>query len=107
MPPLRLTDVCVARDGRTVLAPLSWEVNDGERWSVLGANGSGKTTLIQVAALYLHPSAGTVQVLGETLGRCDVRVLRRRIGLVSSALTVQPPLGRWLDSASRPTPTGA
>jgi iron complex transport system ATP-binding protein len=30
-----------------------------------------------------------VQVLGETLGRCDVRVLRRRIGLVSSALTVQ------------------
>ena len=89
MPPLRLTDVRVARGGRTVLAPLSWEVDDGERWIVLGANGSGKTTLIQVAALYLHPSAGTVQVLGETLGRCDVRVLRRRIGLVSSALTAQ------------------
>ena len=61
MPPLRLTDVCLAREGRTVLAPLTWKVDDGERWIVLGANGSGKTTLIQIAALYLHPSGGTVR----------------------------------------------
>jgi iron complex transport system ATP-binding protein len=73
MPPVRLTDVRLVREGRTILSPLSWTVHEDERWIVLGANGSGKTTLIQIAALYLHPSTGTVEVLGETLGRCDVR----------------------------------
>jgi len=89
MPPLRLTDVRLVREGRTILSPLSWTVEDDERWIVLGANGSGKTTLIQIAALYLHPSSGRVEVLGETLGRCDVRVVRRRIGLASAALAAQ------------------
>jgi iron complex transport system ATP-binding protein len=89
MPPLRLTDVRLVREGRTILAPLSWSVQEAERWIVLGANGSGKTTLIQIAALYLHPSSGMVEVLGETLGRCDVRVVRRRIGLASAALAAQ------------------
>ena len=50
----------------------------GERWVILGANGAGKTTLLRVAALYQHPSRGTVDVLGERLGRCDVRTLRER-----------------------------
>jgi len=62
-------------------------VRTGERWIVLGANGSGKTTLVRVASLYLHPSTGTVDVLGHRLGRTDVRRLRRRIGLVSASLT--------------------
>jgi iron complex transport system ATP-binding protein len=51
---------------------------------VLGANGSGKTTLLRIASLYLHPSSGRVEVLGEVLGRVDVRAHRRRIGIVSS-----------------------
>jgi iron complex transport system ATP-binding protein len=53
---------------------------------VLGPNGSGKTTLLRVASLYLHPSTGAVRVLGELLGRTDVRRLRARIGLTSQAL---------------------
>ena len=64
-------------------------VADGERWLVLGANGSGKTSLLRIAALYEHPTSGTVDVLGERLGRTDVRVLRRRVGYASAALADQ------------------
>jgi iron complex transport system ATP-binding protein len=39
--------------------------------------------------LYLHPSGGTVEVLGEVLGRTDVRRLRTRIGIASSSLSQQ------------------
>jgi iron complex transport system ATP-binding protein len=88
-PALRLSGVRLVRAGRAILEAIDWAVAPGQRWIILGANGSGKTTLIQIAGLYLHPSAGTVEVLGETLGRCDVRVVRRRIGLASSALAAQ------------------
>src|SRR5436305_181628 len=43
----------------------------------------------RIATMYEHPSAGTVTVLGEMLGSTDVRVLRRRIGVMSAALGAQ------------------
>jgi iron complex transport system ATP-binding protein len=86
---LRLADVSFVRDGRVILAPLTWKVLPDQRWVVLGANGSGKTTLLRIAAMYEHPSSGDVRVLGEQLGRTDVRVLRRRIGYMSPSLAVQ------------------
>ncbi len=83
---LALEGVEVRIEGRTVLAGINWSVAFGERWVVLGPNGSGKTTLLRVVSMYLHPSAGTVRVLGETVGRVDVRAFRSRIGLASAAL---------------------
>jgi len=64
-------------------------VSPGDRWVVLGPNGSGKTTLMSLICGFLHPAAGMVEVLGETLGRVDVRRLRERLGLTSAELTKQ------------------
>ena len=86
---LNLSRVTFVRDERVILAPLTWRVQAAERWLVLGANGSGKTTLLRIASLYEHPSAGTVDVLGERLGRTDVRELRRKVGYMSAALAAQ------------------
>jgi iron complex transport system ATP-binding protein len=69
-----------------VVDDITWTVHSGERWVVLGPNGSGKTTLLRVGALVCHPTIGTVRVLGEELGRTDVRVMRQRIGFTSAAL---------------------
>jgi iron complex transport system ATP-binding protein len=86
---LQLRGVSVVRDGRAILDDVDWTVRDHERWVVLGRNGSGKTTLLRIASCYLHPTAGTVDVLGHRLGRVDVRELRTRIGLSSAALADQ------------------
>jgi len=40
----------------------------------------------EISAARLFPSAGTVEVLGERLGRVDISELHPRIGLCSSAL---------------------
>ena len=69
-----------------VLRGVDWRVRPGERWIVLGPNGSGKTTLFELASGYLHPTRGTVDILGRRLGRVDVRRLREHIGLVSTAV---------------------
>ena len=83
---LRLDGVEVRRGGQTILGPLEWDVGRGERWVVIGPNGSGKTTLAHVASTYLWPSRGSVEVLGEAIGRVDARELRRRVGYAGSAL---------------------
>jgi len=83
---LRLAGVSVRRSGRTILGPIDWAVGDGERWVVVGPNGSGKTTLVHVASTYLWPTTGSVEVLGETIGKVDARELRRRVGYAGSGL---------------------
>ncbi len=74
------------RGGRPILAEVDWTVEANERWVVLGPNGAGKTTLVRLAATLIHPSIGSVDILGERMGRVDVFELRPRIGLASAAL---------------------
>jgi len=88
-PPLELENITFIRNGRRILDDVTFVVSPGQYWLVLGANGSGKTTLLRIASMYEHPSSGTVRVLGEQLGRTDVRFLRRRVGYASAALAAQ------------------
>jgi iron complex transport system ATP-binding protein len=83
---LRLSGVSVRRGGRTLLGPVDWSIDSGDRWVVIGPNGSGKTTLVHVASTYLWPTSGTVEVLGERIGRVDARELRRRVGYAGAGL---------------------
>ncbi|HEV7524968.1 MAG TPA: ATP-binding cassette domain-containing protein [Acidimicrobiia bacterium] len=85
-PVLRCTGVDLVLDGARILDGVDWTVQAAERWVVLGANGAGKTSLLRIAALYQHPTAGSVEVLGQRLGRTDVRTLRERIAFSSPAL---------------------
>ncbi|GAA0932818.1 ABC transporter ATP-binding protein [Pseudonocardia zijingensis] len=88
---VRMSGVTVRRGTTTLLRDVDWTVELDERWVVLGPNGAGKTTLLRLAAAELHPTAGTVHVLGERLGAVDVFELRTRIGLTSAALGLRVP----------------
>ena len=91
-PVVRLEGVSVVRDGVALLEDITWTVGPGERWALLGPNGSGKTTLLRVVGAGLWPTRGTVEILGERLGRVDMRELRRRITVVSASVgrTLRP-----------------
>ncbi|MFV0534577.1 MAG: ABC transporter ATP-binding protein [Cumulibacter sp.] len=86
-----MRDVSVRRGQTTLLHDLSWQVELDERWVVLGRNGAGKTTMLQLAAAQMHPTSGSVHVLGERVGKVDVFELRPRIGLASAALNARVP----------------
>ncbi|ALX67055.1 ABC transporter ATP-binding protein [Microbacterium sp. XT11] len=88
---LEFTDVVVRREGRNIIDHVTWQVADDQRWVILGPNGAGKTTLLQLADTLMHPTTGTVAVLGETLGRTDVFEVRPRIGFASSAMAKRVP----------------
>jgi len=110
-----LNGVTVRRGAAAVLLDdVSLQINEGERWVVIGPNGAGKTTLLAVLATQLYPSAGTVSLLGETLGKVDVFGLRPRIGIASPSVGTRVPahepvsdvvlsaaygvLGRWREA---------
>lgn len=88
---LDFADVTVRRGSTFLLSGLTAAIDEGQHWAVLGPNGAGKTTFLDIAAGRLHPTSGTVDILGERLGRVDVFELRPRIGYTSSKLAGRIP----------------
>jgi iron complex transport system ATP-binding protein len=86
---LCVSGVAVVREGRPLLEDVGWRVTRGERWVVIGPNGCGKTTLLQVVGARLWPTRGVMDILGERLGRVDMRALRARIAFVSASVVRQ------------------
>ncbi len=88
---LKFVGVSLVYETQAVLSDVSFEAFPGDRWAVLGQNGAGKSSLFHVASARLRPSSGLATVLGEQLGRTDMRKLRKHIGISSSAIADQLP----------------
>ncbi|MFT4043074.1 MAG: ABC transporter ATP-binding protein [Gordonia sp. (in: high G+C Gram-positive bacteria)] len=84
-------DVTLVRGGNTLVGPVTWQVELDERWVIIGPNGAGKTSLLRLAAAEVHPTSGTARLLGEELGRVEVRELATRIGVASPRLADRVP----------------
>ncbi|RFU67461.1 ABC transporter ATP-binding protein [Peribacillus saganii] len=82
-----LEDVSLNRNGEWILKNINWNVSKGEHWVIYGLNGAGKTALLNMICAYYFPTSGSVEVLGSKFGKAELGgTLRKRIGLVSSAL---------------------
>lgn len=59
------------------------ELAAGEWVALLGPNGAGKTTLLRLLAALAYPTAGAIEVFGQSLS-CGNSPLRGRIGFLAS-----------------------
>ncbi|PXW32561.1 UNVERIFIED_CONTAM: iron complex transport system ATP-binding protein [Williamsia faeni] len=85
-------DVALRREGNNLVGPITWKVELDERWVILGPNGAGKTSLLRMASAETHPSSGSAFLLGEPVGRTEVRELTARIGVTSALLADRIPV---------------
>ncbi len=97
-PPLiELQSVGYRQGAAEILRDVSWRLDRGKHWAVLGPNGSGKTTLLRTACGYLWPTSGVVRRCGEEL--IDLAELRRSIGWVATDLAANiPPRERAVET---------
>ncbi len=73
------------RKDEPLIKNLSFYVDEGELFAVLGPNGSGKTTLLKLILGFLRPTLGHIMLFGKNL-----RVFKEwdRIGYVPQYLSV-------------------
>jgi ABC-2 type transport system ATP-binding protein len=74
----------------TAVEDVSLSVAPGQFFGFLGPNGAGKSTTIKMLTGLLEPTAGRIEILGQSFGAASLE-LKRQIGVVPEGMAL---LGR-------------
>lgn len=75
---LTLDSISLHRAERWQLRGISFEVQPGEAWGIVGESGAGKTTLMNLALGLLEPTEGQVRLSGEAWSGLPEKARRTR-----------------------------
>lgn len=79
---LEVRDLTAEVAGRPVCRHLTFTVEAGQCWGLLGPNGSGKTTLLHTLAGLRAPASGSILARGTSLARLSRRERAQHIGIM-------------------------
>lgn len=65
-----------------LLQDISWRIDPGDRWGVIGPSGAGKTSLLRLLNRLSDPSSGSIFLEGQLLQTLPSVRVRRRVMLV-------------------------
>jgi len=106
MPIVELQHVRKAYDTKIAVADLSFTIEPGTIFGLLGPNGSGKTTLMRTVNRMVEPTSGDVLVDGKSVRDIDLIELRRGIGYVIQETGLFPHLTVERNAAMVPEISG-
>ncbi len=88
---IQVKDLTHRYGDRSALDRVSFSVDSGEIFGLLGPNGSGKTTMFRILSTLVRPTSGDVEVFGSDV-RLDPESVRRSFGVVFQRPSVDPKL---------------
>ena len=80
---IEFNDVKFGYDSRNILDGISFSIPKGSLVAVVGSTGSGKTTIANLIARFYDVRSGSVTIDGVDVRDCEVKSLRKLIGIVS------------------------
>ncbi|OEF98962.1 ABC transporter ATP-binding protein [Vulcanibacillus modesticaldus] len=87
---IRVNNLSFKYGEKKVINNISFNVNDGESFGIIGPNGSGKTTLLRLMTGLLNSSDGEIQFNGNPISNYGKKELARLFAVVEQEGT--PPL---------------
>ena len=78
---IRVENLTHQYGSRVALSNVSFEVQSGEIFGLLGPNGGGKSTVFRILSTMMVPTGGRAEVAGHDVAR-EPAAVRRRIGVV-------------------------
>ncbi|MDN5581990.1 MAG: ABC transporter ATP-binding protein [Corynebacterium sp.] len=98
-----------SKDAYTAVKGISFDVDKGEVYGLLGTNGAGKTSTLEIVEGLAAPSQGTVRVLGmdPVADRARIRPelgIMLQSGGLPKELTVAETMRMWAGTCSTPLP---
>lgn len=90
-PTIKIENLSHAFAKRKVLRNLSFNVEAGDFFIIIGPNGSGKTTLMKLMAGILRLQSGEIEILGRPNRRYTPKALARAVAFVPQRLPVDIP----------------
>jgi len=85
-------------EGRHILKNVSFKINKGEIFTILGGSGSGKTTITKCIVGLLKPTSGNIKVFGKEITQInplELNGLRKEIGYVFQGAALFDSLKVW------------
>ena len=79
---LSVQNISFSYGSNQVLQDISFEINKGEFWAVIGPNGVGKSTLFRCILGLLQPANGSVSIDGCDINTMSRKVLAQRIAYI-------------------------
>ncbi|WP_457569086.1 energy-coupling factor ABC transporter ATP-binding protein [Desulfurobacterium sp.] len=80
---LKVENLTVKRDGKTVFENINLKLNKKEKFFIIGPNGAGKTTLIETIIGFIKPDTGRIFLKGkEVKTEDDFYNLRITVGYI-------------------------
>lgn len=79
MPAIEINHICRNYDKVEALKNITFQVQPGELFGLIGPDGAGKSTLFKILTTLLLPSSGSASVVGHDVVK-EYRQIRRKVG---------------------------
>ena len=86
-PVLTAHGLCVDRGGRRVLEDVTFSIEQGDVFALLGGNGAGKSTALLTFLGFIPPAGGDAYVQGLNV-RQDIQAIRRQTAYLPESVSL-------------------
>ncbi|MGB4217231.1 MAG: ABC transporter ATP-binding protein [Thermacetogeniaceae bacterium] len=87
----QVSNVSFAIGKKTILKDISFSINEGEVFTIIGPNGSGKTTLFRLLTGVYKASSGDICIDGIDIRTMTPKSLSKKIAVISQNTNIQFP----------------